>query len=317
MNKITSPHIPVLLDEVLACFSGLSGVLVDCTLGFGGHSGALLESNENLSIIACDQDENALKFCQKRFENEIKSSKMRIIKSNFADIFPACFASLKKDEKIIGVLADIGVSSPQLDLDERGFALSSNELDMRMDTSKEPSAKDIVNTYAKSELERVFKDFGELKMAGAIADKIIKARAKAQITSAKELANIIGNESLKGRSVSIAKLVFQALRIEVNNELGVLKTLLDKLELHAKAKEISGAKVAIIAFHSLEDRIIKERFKLWSQNCLCDSSAFRCTCGANNALGRIISKKPLQASASELKANPRANCAKMRIFEFK
>lgn len=301
-----APHIPVLLNEVISCFEGINdGFILDCTLGYAGHSSALLKALPNARIIACDQDETAINFCQNLFKNE---KRIEIKKCNFSKLFD----SIKKDIKIAGILADIGVSSLQLDSDERGFSLNSHELDMRMDKSKEKSAKNVINEYSKSELERVFYDYGELKMASKIADKIIAARAKKPIISALELASIIGDEKIKGRSVSIAKLAFQALRIEVNDELGALKALLYALEKAHPNK----VKLAIIAFHSLEDRIIKERFRLWAKDCICDENAPKCTCGKNHALGKIISKKPIVPSSAEIKANPRSCCAKMRIFEF-
>lgn len=303
------PHVPVLLDEVISCFASIDdGYIIDCTLGYGGHSSALLKALPKVKIIACDQDQRAIEFCENRFKTELKDGRICIKKSNFSRLFDG----LEKNIKISGILADIGVSSLQLDDDERGFSLCSHELDMRMDKSREKSAKNVVNEYSKAELERVFLDFGELKMASKIADKIIAARAKKQVTSALELASIIGGEKIKGRNVSIAKLAFQAIRIEVNDELGALNELLDALE---KIKP-SGAKLAIIAFHSLEDRIIKERFRLWAKSCICDENAFKCTCGKNHALGKIISKKPITPSSAEIKANPRSSCSKMRIFEF-
>lgn len=304
-----APHVPVLLADVVSCF-GLcdDGYIIDCTLGFGGHSAALLKALPKVKIIACDQDEKALQFCKNRFKTELEKGRIFIKKCNFSKLF----YELDKNIKIAGILADIGVSSLQLDDDERGFSLCSHELDMRMDKSREKSAKNVVNEYSKSALERIFLDYGELKMASKIADKIIAARARKQVTSALELASIIGDEKIKGRNVSIAKLVFQAIRIEVNDELGVLNELLDALE---KIKP-SGAKLAIIAFHSLEDRIIKERFRLWAKSCICDENALKCSCGNDNALGKIITKKPLVPNSAEIKANPRSSCSKMRVFEF-
>lgn len=309
---MNSPHIPVLLNEVLENFSFFDSIdeplLLDCTLGFGGHSSALLERYEALKIIACDQDEQALEFCEKRFKTELEKGRIKLIKSNFASILEQL-----KGEKISGILADIGVSSLQLDSSERGFSLSSNSLDMRMDTAAPKSAKDIINEYSADRLEQIFSEYGELKMSAKIAAKITAARAKKPIDTCEELAAIIGAERINGRNVSIAKLVFQALRIEVNDELGVLKSLLSSIE----ALRPSGARIAIIDFHSLEDRIIKECFKRWSSDCVCDPSAMRCVCGGGHALGRIITKKPITPSVYEMRNNPRSSCAKMRIFEFK
>lgn len=309
---MNSPHIPVLLNEVLDTFSHFDSIdkpiLLDCTLGFGGHSAALLQRYKALKIIACDQDDQALDFCKKRFKAELENGRITLYKSNFASILEHI-----KGAKISGILADIGVSSLQLDSSERGFSLGADSLDMRMDKTAPKSAKEIVNEYSTGELERIFSEFGELKMSAKIAAKITAARAKSPINTAKELAAIIGDERIKGRNVSIAKLVFQALRIEVNDELGVLKSLLSSL----KSLRPSGARVAIIDFHSLEDRIIKESFRAWSNGCVCDPAAMRCACGGGHALGKIITKKPITPTSAEMRANPRSSCAKMRIFEFK
>ena len=228
---------------------------------------------------------------------------------NFAEIVP----SLDLRE-VKGVLADLGMSSWQLDRDERGFSVNSSVLDMRMSLQNPTNAFEIVNFAPQSELERIFSEFGELKEAHFLAQKICEFRAKKQISSAKELAQILGTRTLKGRKgVSPAILGFQALRIAVNNELFALQTLLNALQ-NAKP---SGCKVAIISFHSLEDRLVKCAFKQWAKSCICDEMTLRCTCQNNHNLGKILSKKPITPRAAECKANSRSHCAKMRVFEFK
>lgn len=302
---MNSPHVPVLLDEVLRAFEDIkSGVIVDCTLGYGGHSGAILEQNQNVNLIACDQDEEAIKFSFERLKKF--GQRAQIFKSKFSEILGKV-----EQGQIRGILADIGVSSLQLDKNERGFGLKSENLDMRMDAQAKFSAYDVVNSYSAKELERIFKDYGELPNPAKFAAKIVGARQSGEIKSAERLAQIIGLKGVNGRSVSAATLAFQAIRIEVNNELSELQNLLQSIE----DSQIDECVVAIISFHSLEDRIVKNKFRQWAQNCICPPQALKCTCGGDNALGKIVSKKAITPCAAEVKANPRSSCAKMRIFK--
>jgi len=302
---LDSPHIPVLLDEILQAFADIkSGAIVDCTLGYGGHSSAILEQNQNVNLIACDQDEEAIKFSSERLKKF--GQRAQIFKSKFSEIL-----SKVEQGQIRGILADIGVSSLQLDKNERGFGLKSENLDMRMDAQAKISAYDVVNSYSARELERIFADYGELPNPAKFAAKIIEARQKGEIKSAERLAQIIGLKGINGRSVSATTLAFQAIRIEVNNELGELQNLLQSIE----DSQIDECVVAIISFHSLEDRIVKNKFRQWAQSCICPPQALRCTCGGDNALGKIVSKKAITPSTAEVKANPRSSCAKMRIFK--
>ena len=299
------PHVPVLLDEVLQAFDDIkSGAIVDCTLGYGGHSSAILEQNQNINLIACDQDEEAIKFSSERLKKF--GQRTQIFKSKFSEILGKV-----EQGQIRGILADIGVSSLQLDKNERGFGLKSENLDMRMDAQAKFSAYDVVNSYSAKELERIFADYGELPNPAKFATKIIEARQSGEIKSAERLAQIIGLKGVNGRSVSAATLAFQAIRIEVNNELGELQNLLQSIE----GSQIDECVVAIISFHSLEDRIVKNKFRQWAQSCICPPQALRCTCGGDNALGKIVSKKAITPSAAEVKANSRSSCAKMRIFK--
>lgn len=299
-----SPHIPVLLNEVLDSFKEIkSGIILDCTLGYGGHSEAILRSNPNLKIIACDRDDDALNFCYEKFRPY--KGRIEIHKSTFGTIFEKIETS-----DIKGILADIGVSSLQLDLNERGFSTNSDALDMRMDKSQTFDAKELINSYSLDELTRIFYKYGELPNAKSIATKIVAYRQKSKITSAKELASIIGRSNLKNRSVLVATLVFQAIRIEVNKELNELENLLK----HIEDSKIKDAVLDIITFHSLEDKIVKTKFKEWEKSCICPNSALRCECGNNHAIGKIITKKPLTASKQELQTNSRSSCAKLRTF---
>ena len=192
-----------------------------------------------------------------------------------------------------------------------GERKKEKNLDMRMDAQAKFSAYDVVNSYSAKELERIFEDYGELPSPAKFAAKIVEARQNGEIKSAQRLAQIIGLKGINGRSVSAATLAFQAIRIEVNNELGELQNLLQSIE----DSQIDECVAVIISFHSLEDRIVKNKFRQWAQSCICPPQALRCTCGGDNALGKIVSKKAVTPSAAEIKANPRSSCAKMRIFK--
>lgn len=298
-------HIPVLKDEVVKLFKDLdNGYYLDATLGYAGHASAILKNNNKLNLIACDQDIEAINYSKdklKEFNVDIQ-----IYKTNYENIF----SFINNKNEIKGVLADIGVSSLQLDKDDRGFSFDSSELDMRMDKNKDFDAKTLINTYTSKQLSEIFKNYAELpeKLASDIASNIIKNRP---INSCKELSKIIGNAKLNNRSVSLKTLIFQAIRIEVNDELGVLKRFLEQL------KEFKNCLICIITFHSLEDKIVKDTFKKWANNCICDEFAIRCECGNNHSLGKIITKKPIEPSKEEIKYNSRSSCAKLRAFYLK
>ncbi len=298
------PHIPVLLNEVIDSFKDIDeGYIVDCTVGYGGHSEALLKQNDKIKLICCDQDAQAIEFSKKRLQN----FKDRVIFHN------ARFSTVIKkyaDFPIKGVLADIGVSSLQLDNKDRGFGFDSEKLDMRMDKNNSLSAFEVVNNYTKEELEELFRDYGEVRDFKRAAKLITEYREKKSIESAKELAEIFKRFPSK-KGINPATLIFQAVRIEVNDELGELIELLDSIK-DAKLKDCT---VAVISFHSLEDRIVKRVFKEWSKNCICPPGVMRCECGGNNSLGKIITKKPLTASKDEIKLNPRSRSAKLRVFK--
>lgn len=296
------PHIPVLYKETLETFKDINdGYIIDCTTGFAGHSSGLLTSNENVKLICNDQDDEALEFSKKRLEPYTQ----RVIfnKGNFEHVIDTF-----KNYEIRGILADIGVSSLQLDKLDRGFGFDSNTLDMRMNQNQSLDAATVVNTYSLAELERVFKDYGEVREYKKVASLILNNRP---FTSAKEISELLGKKMSKGK-IHPATLPFQGIRIEVNDELGVLERLFDSLE-NAKFKNCI---VAIISFHSLEDRIVKNYFKKWTKSCICPDGVFRCECGNNHALGKIITKKPIIPTALEIKQNPRSRSSKLRIFKF-
>ena len=296
------PHIPVLYNEVLDCFKEIkTGYIIDCTTGYAGHSSGLLNQNSSVQLICNDQDDEALEFSKKRLKEFEK--RVEFNKGNFEDI-------IKKfeDYPIRGILADIGVSSLQLDKLDRGFSFNSKNLDMRMNQNQILDASNVVNSYSQVELENIFKEYGEIREYKKIASLIVQNRP---FYSAKELAEFFYNKLPKGK-IHPATLIFQAIRIEVNDELGVLDRLFKSME-EAKLKDCI---VAIISFHSLEDRVVKNYFKKWSENCICPKDAFRCECGKNHALGKIITKKPIIATNIEIKQNPRSRSAKLRVFRF-
>jgi len=304
-NQLNIPHIPVLLNETLSLFDNMKdGFFIDCTCGFGGHSEAILKKFPNIKLIAIDQDIEALNFAKKRLESfkdriEFVHSRSSEALLNF------------KDRKIAGILADIGVSSYQLDERERGFNFEGETLDMRMNQSQQFSAYDVVNFYSVNELERIFKEYGEERYSKKIAIKIVERRKDKKFTSSKELAEFI-ESFIPRKKIHPATQVFQAIRIEVNQELSELEKLLENsIKIADK-----GTILSIITFHSLEDRIVKHKFKEWSKNCICPSDAFRCECGNNNAKVRLINKKPLTASKEEILTNPRSRSAKVRGVEF-
>ena len=296
------PHIPVLYNETLDAFKNINnGYIIDCTTGFAGHSNGLLNQNENIKLICNDQDDEALSFSK----NRLKDFENRVIfnKGNFEHVIKTF-----KDYEIRGVLADIGVSSLQLDKLERGFGFESETLDMRMNQNQSLDAATIVNTYSQVELERVFKEYGEVREYKKVASLIINNRP---FTSARQISELLSKKMAKGK-IHPATLPFQGIRIEVNDELGVLERLFDSLE----EVKLKNCIVAIISFHSLEDRIVKNYFKKWSKSCICLEGVFRCECGNNHALGKIITKKPIIPTALEIKQNPRSRSSKLRIFKF-
>lgn len=300
-----TPHIPVLYREVIEAFSDISeGIIIDCTMGYGGHSSMILEANPKIKLIAIDQDQTAIDFSTKRLEKY--GERVTIKKGRFSHAIQEILAEYPK-EQIKGVLADIGVSSLQLDQKDRGFSFHSETLDMRMDKGAPLSAADVVNGYSQHELEHILLEYGEIKNFRKLASAIVANRP---FGSASELAEKLRPYLPKEKRIHPATLLMQAIRIEVNDELGELNNLLDALE----AAELSHAIIAIISFHSLEDRIVKQKFAAWAKSCICPQEAMRCTCGNSHAKGKIISKKPITAQEDELRQNPRSRSAKMRLF---
>jgi len=302
LKDTTIPHIPVLFNEVIDTFKDIKeGYIIDCTLGYGGHSEGILKANPNITLICNDQDDEALEFSKKRLATY--GDRVIFNKGNFKDVIETF-----QDKNITGILADIGVSSLQLDKNERGFGFDSETLDMRMDQNQELSASEVVNNYSQNDLERILQEYGEVKEYKKVASVIVQNRP---FSSSKELADCLSKHMYKGK-LHPATLPFQGIRIEVNNELGVLEQLFDQIE----EVNFKNTTIAIISFHSLEDRIVKNYFKKWSQKCICPPHVMRCECGNNNQKGKIITKKPIIPTTNEIKQNPRSRSSKMRIFQW-
>ncbi len=298
------PHIPVLLEEVKEQFSDIKeGYIIDCTVGYGGHSEAILEQNSKIKLICCDQDKMAIDFSKER----LKKYGDRVIFENdkFSNVI-----SKYGHLPIRGILADIGVSSLQLDDKDRGFGFDSEILDMRMDKANPLSAYEVVNNYPKEDLENILRDFGEVRDFKRAARIICDAREKEEIKSSYQLSKLFKNFPSK-KGINPATLVFQAIRIEVNDELGELANLLESV---SDAK-LSDCIVAIISFHSLEDRIVKRVFKEFAKSCVCPPFVMKCECENNHSLGKIVTKKPIKPGKKEIKLNPRSRSSKMRVFE--
>jgi 16S rRNA (cytosine1402-N4)-methyltransferase len=300
------PHIPVLYREVVSTFDDIKdGIIIDCTMGYGGHSSLILENNQNIKLIAIDQDQTAIDFSTKRLEKY--GDRVEIRKGRFSNVIQEILKEYNKED-IKGVLADIGVSSLQLDQKERGFSYESDNLDMRMDKDAPLSASNVVNEYSQNDLEMILREYGEMRNYKKLASVIMQNRP---FHSAKELSEKLNPYLPKGKKIHPATLLMQAIRIEVNDELGELKNLLQALE----DARLPDAKVAIISFHSLEDRIVKQTFTAWAKSCICPPQAMRCECGNNHNLGKILTKKPLTAQNDELKSNARSRSAKLRVFQ--
>ena len=305
-------HISVLLDETI---DGLDikpdGIYVDGTLGGGGHSYEILKRlSPKGRLIGIDQDGEALKAAGERlkeFENQIT-----LVRSNYCEIDKV----LKElnVEKVDGILLDIGVSSYQLDNLERGFSYKSDApLDMRMDTRQELTAADVVNTYSENELFKIIKDYGEDKFAKNIAKHIVLARKEKPLETTKELSEVIKRAipmKVQAKGGHPAKKTFQAIRIEVNQELTVLKESIDKMIDLLKP----NGRICIITFHSLEDRIVKTKFRENENPCTCQPNFPVCVCGKKSK-GKVITRKPIIPSEDEIEENKRAKSSKLRIFE--
>lgn len=303
-------HRSVLLDE---CIEGLAirpdGIYVDGTAGGGGHSFAIASRLKDGRLIAIDRDEAAIRAAGERLAP--LGERATVVRSNFYEV-----AQVLDDlqiDKIDGLLLDLGVSSHQFDEAERGFSYRNDApLDMRMDRRQQKSAFEVVNTYSEEELKRILFEYGEERFAGRIAARIVRERENAPIRTTFALSELIkaAMPAAARDGGHPAKRSFQAIRIEVNGELDVIAPTIES----AVSRMRKGGRIAIITFHSLEDRIVKQAFAKLATGCTCPKSLPVCVCG-NQPKVRLVSKKPILPSEQELLENPRSHSAKLRVVE--
>jgi len=305
-------HIPVLTKEVtgyLRCAEG--GLFVDATAGEGGHSLAILKSSEQSSVIAFDWDDTMLERARQRLQTY--KERVRLFHHNFDEIAPVLHDL--GISKVDGLLFDLGISSRHLADPSRGFSFQSEgPLDMRMDRRKSLTAHRIVNSYPVRELTSIIGELGEDRWAGRIARAIERRRREASVETTTQLAEIVAKAipaRYRPRTIHPATKTFQALRIAVNDELGALR----KAMADAPGLLHSGARVCVISFHSLEDRIVKQAFNTFQQRCVCPPDLPRCICGEKEPVIRVLTRKPIRPDPREITQNPRARSARLRVAE--
>ena len=305
-------HYSVLLDETIENLNiKPDGIYLDGTLGGGGHSEAILKRlSPKGRLIGIDQDDAAIAAASERLS--VFGARVTILRNNYRNARTAL--EQIGITKVDGIVLDLGVSSYQLDNEERGFSYRyDTDLDMRMDRRQSLTAKDIVNEYSEMELFHIIKDYGEDQFAKNIAKHIVKAREKKKLETTFELNEIIKAAipaKMRAAGGHPSKRTFQAIRIECNKELEVLKDSLDEMIDMLSP----GGRFCIITFHSLEDRIVKAAFRRNENPCICPPEFPVCTCGKKSK-GKVISRKPILPSAKELEENSRSKSAKLRVFE--
>ena len=303
-------HKPVLFNETIEGLNiAEAGTYVDCTLGGGGHTLEISKKCPEGKVIAIDQDEEAINNFKLRF-NTIDN--VVTVQSNFKNIIEV-LSDLNIDG-IDGALIDLGVSSYQLDNPERGFSyMNDAPLDMRMDTNQKVTARHIVNGYTEEELRRIITEYGEEKWAARIAKFIVEERNSYFIDTTGQLVEIIKKaipKAARRDGPHPAKRTFQAIRIEVNKELEIIEQTIE--DLVSKMKP--GGRLCVITFHSLEDRIVKNKFKELEKSCICPPGQPICNCDKKKEI-KIITRKPIIPSLKEIEENPRSRSAKLRIIE--
>ena len=303
-------HKSIMADDVIENLNiKPDGIYLDGTLGGGGHSSLILERLDNEGhLYGVDKDEDAINAASKRLE---RFENKTIIRSNCCNAVSEL--KLIGVTGVDGILLDLGVSSYQLDEPERGFTYNTDAtLDMRMDRRKSLTAREIVNTYSESELKRILKEYGEEPFAAAIAKNIVAARSEKPVETTFELNEIIKKSipaKMRAKGGHPSKRTYQAIRIECNGELDVLKESIDGMIDFLNP----GGRFCIITFHSLEDRIVKNMFKKAEDPCECPKN-LPCVCGKKSR-GRVISRKPIVPSEAEMEENPRSKSSKLRVFE--
>ena len=304
-------HVSVLLDE---CIEGLNirpdGIYVDGTLGGGGHSYQICRNlSKQGRLIGIDQDDAAIEAATARLQEF--ADRVTVVRSNYCNM-----KNVLQElgiEKVDGIVLDLGVSSYQLDTVERGFSYKyDTDLDMRMDRRQTLTAKDIVNNYSEKELFRIFRDYGEEQFSQNIAKHIVRNRQEKEIQTTFELNEIIkaAIPAKMRTNGHPSKRVFQAIRIECNKELDVLRDTMDTMVELLNP----GGRLSIITFHSLEDRIVKSAYRKYENPCTCPPEFPVCVCG-KKPLGKSVSRKPILPSKEELEVNSRSKSAKLRVFE--
>lgn len=300
-------HEPVLVEEILSALKPhAGGIYLDCTVGTGGHAAAILDTGGKSSrLIGVDRDEEVLHLCRKR----LQPYRGRV------ELFCERFEKMKEavaGRKLDGILMDLGISSYALDNPQRGFSFQTDgPLDMRMDRRQPLTAEELVNNLPQKELAGIFKNFGEVRFAGKLAGRIVKERSKEKITSTLRLASIVKRALPQKRTrLHPATKAFMALRIAVNGELEMLEGALTE----AVESLLPGGRLAVISFHSLEDRIVKRTFARLAKGCVCPPKIPVCVCG-KESIAKIVYKKPVTPAADEIKSNPRSRSAKLRVIE--
>lgn len=300
-------HIPVLYNEILKTLNVKSdGIYFDATLGGGGHSEGILKFIDKGHLYATDKDKDAIEAALARLD--AYKDKLSVFRTDFKKSFTHF------DTQLDGIVVDLGLSSYQIDTPQRGFSyITDARLDMRMDESDSISAYDVVNTYTQAELIRILREYGEERYAYQIANKIVDKRQARPIESTLELADLVAScypRKIRFATGNPAKQTFQAIRIEVNQELKGLEQFLYDSVARLKA----GGRLCVITFHSLEDRIVKNAFRYLESDCICDKRAPICVCNKVKEVANLY-KKPLIPTAEELAQNKRAQSAKLRAVE--
>jgi len=301
-----APHVSVLLGETVEILSPGPGLFVDATTGAGGHAEALLDAHPELRLLAIDRDPEALALARERLARF--GVRVAFHLGNFADLDAALDEAGERSAN--GILADLGISSMQIDEARRGFSFRRDgPLDMRMGTDG-ITAADVVERASAAELTRIFREYGEERMAHRIAQRIVEERAREPITTTRRLAFLVADVVGRRGEIDPATRVFQALRIEVNQELAALARF---LKAAVERLAIEG-RMAVLSYHSLEDRQVKETFRRQSVGCLCPPGLPVCVCGGNRVL-KVLTRHPIRPSAKEVSVNPRSRSARLRAAE--
>ena len=310
--KMQFEHISVLTQEVVDFAPESTQTILDCTLGGGGHSRCLLENFPDAKLYGIDRDALAVKAAAERLKTYEKQTKLG--QASFSEL-PEFFAECGEPD-FDYILADLGLSSEQLARAERGFSfLREGPLDMRMDPDRQQiTAAHLVNNSSEQELLKILRNFGEERFARKIVGKILEFRGKNPLKTTKELAQLVSSvipRRLQKQGFNPATLTFQALRIAVNDELQELEVLLKQIPSRLK----KDGRVALISFHSLEDRIVKHQFRKWENPCVCPTDLPYCICG-EKPRGRVLTRRPVNATKKEVADNPRSRSAHLRVFAF-